>query len=95
MYFSYFNKVQLAMACYALVSLAWNASGCMELRERLRRDGGAGCVALRERLRRDGGMRHIPQYVTKNKQQLSRPGCRNWVFGLTVSLPDCRFFFLD
>jgi hypothetical protein len=67
MYFSYFNKVQLAIACCALASLAWNASGCIELRERLRRDRGAGCMALRERLRRDRGTRHVPQYVTKNK----------------------------
>jgi hypothetical protein len=26
---------------------------------------------------------------------LSRPGCRDRVFGLTFSLPDCRLFLLD
>jgi len=26
---------------------------------------------------------------------VSQPGCCDWVFGLTFSLPDCQLFFLD
>jgi len=35
-------------------------------------------------------------YVTgQNDLVLSRPGCHDWVFGLTFSLLDCQLFFLD
>jgi hypothetical protein len=44
---------------------------------------------------------HVPlTYVSSmlkgpNEGVMSQPGCRDWVFGLTFSLPDCQLFFLD